>query len=144
MCAVPGTVLGTWDPWVWGRRERWVMLLQAGEHPGMPANRQERGNGPGTGSSSGPSEGTNLEDTVTLDLWPPKLWANNCVVFITRFVGFYYGTSRKRMDFPGGSDGKESACSAGDPSSIPESEKGMATHSSILFFFIFPLQYSCP
>ena len=39
------------------------------------------------------------------------------------------------MDFPGGSDGKESACSAGDPSSIPESEKGMATHFSILFFF---------
>ena len=47
------------------------------------------------------------------------------------------------MDFPGGSDGKESACSAGDPSSIPESEKGRATHSSILFFFFFPLQYSC-
>ena len=40
--------------------------------------------------------------------------------------------------FPGGSDGKESACSVGDPSSIPGSgrsdplEKGMATHSSIL------------
>ena len=32
----------------------------------------------------------------------------------------------------GGSDGKESACSARDPSSIPESEKGMATHPSIL------------
>ena len=37
---------------------------------------------------------------------------------------------------PGGSDGKESACSAGDPGSIPGSgrfplEKGMATHSSI-------------
>ena len=49
-----------------------MMLLQAGEHPGMPANRQERGSGPGTGSSSEPSEGTNLEDTVTLDLWPPN------------------------------------------------------------------------
>ena len=36
----------------------------------------------------------------------------------------------------GGSDDKESACSAGDPGSIPGSggslEKGMATHSSIL------------
>ena len=36
----------------------------------------------------------------------------------------------------GGSDSKESACSVGGPSSIPESEepleKGMATHSSIL------------
>ena len=36
----------------------------------------------------------------------------------------------------GGSDGKESACSAGDPGSIPGQEdpldKEMATHSSIL------------
>ena len=39
------------------------------------------------------------------------------------------------MGFPGGSDGKESACHAGDPSSIPRSEgsleEEMATHSSI-------------
>ena len=38
--------------------------------------------------------------------------------------------------FPGGSDGKESACNAGDPGLIPESgrspEKEMATQSSIL------------
>ena len=41
------------------------------------------------------------------------------------------------MGFPGGSDGKESACNAGDP--VIQSlgwedalEKGMATHSSIL------------
>ena len=27
------------------------------------------------------------------------------------------------LGFPGGSDGKESACSAGDPGSIPESGK---------------------
>ena len=37
---------------------------------------------------------------------------------------------------PGGSDDKESACNAGDSSSIPgpgrSPEKGMATHSSIL------------
>ena len=36
---------------------------------------------------------------------------------------------------PGDSDGKESACNAGDPGSIPGSEdpleKGMANHSSI-------------
>ena len=38
------------------------------------------------------------------------------------------------MGFPSGSDGKESACSVGDPGSIPGLglEKGMATHSSIL------------
>ena len=37
--------------------------------------------------------------------------------------------------FPGGSDGKESACNTEDPGLIPGSgdplEKGMATHSSI-------------
>ena len=40
------------------------------------------------------------------------------------------------MGFPGGSDGKGSTCSAGDPASILGSgnalEEGMATHSSIL------------
>ena len=38
--------------------------------------------------------------------------------------------------FPGDSDGKESACNAGDPGSIPGLgkilEKGMATHSNTL------------
>ena len=40
------------------------------------------------------------------------------------------------MSSCGGSDGKESACNARDPGSIPGQEdppeKGMATHSSIL------------
>ena len=40
------------------------------------------------------------------------------------------------MYFPGGSDGKEPACNAGDPGSSSGSgrslEKGMATHSSVL------------
>ena len=40
------------------------------------------------------------------------------------------------MDFPGGSDVKESACNAGDLHLIPDQEdpveQGMATHSSIL------------
>ena len=44
------------------------------------------------------------------------------------------------MGFPGGSNGKESAWSAGEPSSIPGREdpleKGMATHSSILAWTI--------
>ena len=38
--------------------------------------------------------------------------------------------------FPGGSDGKESACNVGDLGSMPgqdrSSKKGMVTHSSIL------------
>ena len=41
------------------------------------------------------------------------------------------------MGFPGGSDGKESACTAGDPGSVIgwggyPLEKEMATHSTIL------------
>ena len=40
------------------------------------------------------------------------------------------------LGFPGGSDGKESACNTRDLNSIPgledPLEKGMATHSSIL------------
>jgi len=35
------------------------------------------------------------------------------------------------MGFPGGSDGKESACNAGDLSREDPLEKSMATHSSI-------------
>ena len=46
----------------------------------------------------------------------------------------------RQEDFPGGSDGKESACNAGDPGSIPGQEdpleKGMATHSNILVWRI--------
>ena len=42
----------------------------------------------------------------------------------------------KIFSFPGGSDGKESVCNAGDLGSVPELgrslEKGTATHSSIL------------
>ena len=42
----------------------------------------------------------------------------------------------KHRDLPGGSDGKESACNAGDLGLIPgwedTLEQGMATHSSIL------------
>ena len=40
------------------------------------------------------------------------------------------------MGFPGGSDGKESACNAGDPGSIPESERSAGEGMG------YPLQYS--
>ena len=36
------------------------------------------------------------------------------------------------MGFPGGSEGKESACNAGDLAWEDPLEEGMATHSSIL------------
>ena len=40
-------------------------------------------------------------------------------------------------DFPGSSDGKESACSAGDPGSIPGSGRSPGEENGN------PLQYSC-
>jgi len=39
--------------------------------------------------------------------------------------------------FPGGSDGKESACNVGDPGSVPESGRSPADGNG------YPLQYSC-
>ena len=41
------------------------------------------------------------------------------------------------MDFPGGSDSKESACNAGDSGSIPESGRSPGEGKGN------PLQYSC-
>ena len=43
-----------------------------------------------------------------------------------------------QLAFPGGSDGEESACSAGDPASIRGSGRSPAEGNS------YPLQYSCP
>ena len=45
--------------------------------------------------------------------------------------------SLMQIDFPGGSDGKESACSAGDPGSIPMSGRSPGEGNGN------PLQYSC-
>ena len=41
------------------------------------------------------------------------------------------------MGFPGGSDGKESACNAGDPDSIPRLGRPLGEENGN------PLQYSC-
>ena len=41
------------------------------------------------------------------------------------------------MAFPGGSDGKESACNAGDLGSIPEAGRSPLEEND------YPLQYSC-
>ena len=41
------------------------------------------------------------------------------------------------MGFPGTSDGKESACNAGDPDLIPGSERSPGEGNG------YPLQYSC-
>ena len=49
-------------------------------------------------------------------------------------IAWSYRTSR---GFPGGSDGKESACNAGDPDSIPRSGRSPGEGNGN------PLQYSC-
>ena len=41
------------------------------------------------------------------------------------------------MGFPGGSDGKESACNTGDPGSVPGSGRSPRGGNG------YPLQYSC-
>ena len=47
------------------------------------------------------------------------------------------GSFPLKNTFPSGSDGKESACNAGDPSEIPESGRSPGEGNG------FPLQYSC-
>ena len=42
-----------------------------------------------------------------------------------------------KRDFPGGSDGEESACNAGDPGSVPGLGRGPGEGNGD------PLQYSC-
>ena len=49
----------------------------------------------------------------------------------------YSLTLRENTDFPGGSDGKESACNAGDLVSVPGSGRSPGGGSGN------PLQYSC-
>ena len=49
----------------------------------------------------------------------------------TQLSDFHFHT------FPGGSDGKDSACNEGDPGSIPESGRSPGEGNG------YPLQYSC-
>ena len=63
-----------------------------------------------------------------------SMWANVYTSFAAECVSY--------DGFPGGSDGKESACNAGDPVQSlgweDPLEKGMATHSRILAWRIPP------
>ena len=52
-------------------------------------------------------------------------------------MGLKIRKSHMYMGFPGGSDGKESACNAGDPGSIPGSGRSLQEGTGN------PLQYSC-
>ena len=66
-----------------------------------------------------------LKNSFALHFSPRPLKSNICPNLDLNPIGF-----------PGGWDGKEPACNAGDPGSVSRSgrslEKGMATHSSIL------------
>ena len=59
--------------------------------------------------------------------------------FLSFFLFFFF-VRLEKLGFPGGSDGKESACNAGDLGLIPgweyALEEGMAIHSSILAWTI--------
>ena len=48
-----------------------------------------------------------------------------------------YGQESNKLGFPGGSDGKESACNVGDPGLIPGSGRSPGEGNGN------PLQYSC-
>ena len=59
-----------------------------------------------------------------------------CVLLIWYSLDCYCSILENQFSFPGGSDGKESACNVGDLGSIPRlggsPAEGMATHCSIL------------
>ena len=56
---------------------------------------------------------------------------------LVRGTGLCYVNNHALQDFPGGSDGKESACNAGDPGSIPGWGRFPGEGNG------YPLQYSC-
>ena len=57
-------------------------------------------------------------------------------IFTSDKIDFKIKTVTRARGFPGGSDGKESACNAGEPGSMTGSgrfpQEGTGTHSSIL------------
>ena len=61
----------------------------------------------------------------------------NCIESKDNNLGKYFSLSTIQLGFPGGSGGKESACNAGDPGSIPGSGGSPGEGNAN------PLQYSC-
>ena len=70
----------------------------------------------------------------------------NCALYLSTLVkvhseeqqeGAVFRLFHTRRGFPGGSDGEESACNAGDPGSIPRSGRSPGEGNGN------PLQYSC-
>ena len=69
----------------------------------------------------------------------PANWENSAVATGLEKVNFHFNPKDRQCQrmFPGGSDGKESACSAGDLGLIPGSERTPREGNGN------PLQYSC-
>ena len=66
--------------------------------------------------------------------FPRKL---SCFIFFRSSAYHFYNRSQLKQGFPGGSDGKESACNAGNPGFIPGSERSPGERNGYSF------QYSC-
>ena len=62
---------------------------------------------------------------------------SNCHGYVSYLVAESLGLLLMVAGFPGGSDGKESACSAGDLGSIPGLGRSPGEENG------YPLQYSC-
>ena len=56
---------------------------------------------------------------------------------LSKYINKYYNRVRSNLGFPGGSDGKVSACTAGDPGSFPGLGRSPGEGNGNL------LQYSC-
>ena len=75
---------------------------------------------------------TNLTNKIyKLQLYSPSFYQRNCQYLPP------HSPAIEDMGFPDGSDGKESACLAGDPGSIPGSGRFPGVGNG------YPLQYSC-
>ena len=97
----------------------------------------------------GPDSGLRLASCVTLgqllhlsEPWfPHELWKLCKITQRKQMVAFGCSTkvlsSLQHHNFPGGSDDKESTCSAGDPGLIPGSGRSPGEGNC------YPLQYSC-
>ena len=71
---------------------------------------------------------------ITRDIFP--MWCETCL-FIPPPISIKIPVERHLEAIPGGSDGKESACNAGDPGSILGSGRSPGERNGC------PLQYSC-
>ena len=82
-----------------------------------------------------------LSSGVKVKKWPTDLLflshPASCLSKTKQNPNKYFSLPSLLMGFPGGSDSKESVCNAGDPGSIPESQRPPGEGNG------YPLQYFC-